>query len=158
MRADKQFHQQCRFDCVKLKRQMTATNGCTFQYARIAWIASQNRDHIFCLAVALPLATLTSTRQAQKALLENFHVVTVIPPQALVSFELNDIDDIAQMQQVSSWQCKIGIINHFYHSNIITSSYLHGHIDDETKSDDVNDDSHETTDETYGQERNIDHD
>ena len=119
-----------RYDCVKLSNPLTC-NNMIFEYARLMWILSGLTSEVLCLAVPLFHASrsaINAQTQGQKAATSCFPPVVRVPKR-LTIFPANMLLRIEQVQFVTARDCELGLVNTFYHSNII-SSMTHQHAYD----------------------------
>ena len=115
-----------RFDCVKLTHPLAHENH-IYEYVRLLWILTGITSEPCCFAVPLFQSTRTETNaqsHGQKEVAHAFDVVTR-KPSKFVFFVAAMLCRIEQIQFVPSRNCELGIVNHFYHSNIIASGKQH---------------------------------
>ena len=88
------------------------------------WIVDGLTDHTCC--VACPLLDIVTSdivpeSTGQKAALKSF-VSLIRRPAVLVIFPASEICQLEQIQFVTRKSSQLAFVNHFYHSNIVSSS------------------------------------
>lgn len=112
-----------RHDCAKLSYPLTSQNG-IFEYVRLMWIIGGLTSEPCCLAAPLFKAsrsTINAQSEAQKAAVNCFPPVSRIP-QRLVFFSTKMLHRLEQVQFVTARNCELGLVNTFFHSNIISTT------------------------------------
>ena len=139
LRATIEYRERERFDCVKLARQIAIKDCNSVCFARIMWIVSGLLPIPVCIAAPLPITSLpTHYRDSRPAIVhlkENFTIVSQPQQNQIVVFDIDLIERIEQVQFLP--RDNIGIINHYYHSNIISTRTTEPFEDVDTSESDV---------------------
>ncbi len=120
--ACKSYRGQERFDCVRLVHALTATDGGKFSLARLMWIVVGLSDGPLCVAVPLFKNHSFKTEPFGSAAIASFEAVER-KSGVLVAFCAKLISQLEQVQFIPKYSQQLGLVNKFYHSNIMDSTF-----------------------------------
>jgi hypothetical protein len=127
-RATKHFRGIARHDCVRLKQEICAKTGESFDFARIMWIVSGVGEGPLCVVVPLMRAkSFTPQSQAQMELAAEM----IILERCCVSLHVLEPSMLHRIEQVQfvGTSFTYGIVNCFYYSNIFSTKNAHDSSD-----------------------------